>query len=321
MVKLKETVIEIVDENGEYRKGAFIENYEGGVFYSKEAQEKMKQYQADKKDYTNFTDIAGGFSFILVETLIAFHKDSRFNDMEKARIMFLGTYCSYESSGRYLMTNNNRYLLKSHLQNLLEISNKKEFYKFYNKLVETGIIEEEVLGRFEIKLRWNSDYHFKGKTTKSNLKSTDVIKGYDKQIQSLYKGKDSNGKSINTPKNLYVMFMVLPFINTESNVLCNNPLKKHEEDAEPLQLNDLADMFGYAKPHMIKSRLLHCKLFDTNVFFIGEGSHKGKNYTRIYVNPYVFNRSSKAPNASLQAMFPLTANTIIQRKKNTNSNI
>jgi hypothetical protein len=304
-------IVEIVDENGETKTGAFIEDYQGG-FYKRESVEKMKKYQADKRNYDNFTDIAGGFSFMLVDTLKELHKDTRFSDMEKARLMFLGTFCSYETSGRYLLTNNNKYLLKSDLKELLEISNRKEFYKFYNKLVETEIIAEEVIDRKTIRLKWNSKYHFKGKATKNSTKSTETVKAYDRQIKTLYKEKDANGRSSNTPKNLYILFMVLPFINSESGVLCNQQHNPIEEDCEPLELKDLAKMFGYPKPSIIKTKLMNCKLYGTNVFFIGEGMVDRKKYTRIYVNPFVSSRSPKAPNASLLAMFPDTEKAILK---------
>lgn len=298
------------EETGEVREGAFIENYEGG-YYKKGNIEKINKFRANKKSYDNFTDIAGGFSFLIVDTLKELHKDTRFSDMEKARIIFLGTFCSYESSGRYLFTNNNRYILKSDLQKLLEISNKKEFYTFYNKLVDTGILKEQKISRLEIRLKWNSNYHFKGKTAKNGTKSTATVKAYDRQIQTLYKEKDSKGKRINTPKNLFILFMVLPFIHKESGVLCKQPQTAIEE-AEPLELKDLADMFGYPKPSAIKSKLLQCKLHNTNVFHYGEGLKNRKKYTRIYVNPFVANRSPKAPNSTILAMFPNTENAIVK---------
>lgn len=316
MVKANKNVeiMEIADENGEIRKGAFIEDYEGG-FYKPESVANVKEYLLEKKNYEVFADIVGGFSFMLVDTLKELHKDTRFSDIEKARIMFLGTFCSYESSGRYLFTNNNHHILKNDLQELLEVTNKQEFYKLYNKLIETGIIEEEVIGRSEVRLKWNSKYHFKGKTSSNGVKSIDTVKAYDRQIQTLYKEKNAKGKSINTPKNLYILFMVLPFINSDSGVLCNQQHNPIEEACEPLEVSDVAELFGYARTSTLKAKLMNCKLYGTNVFFIGEGMGERKKYTRIYVNPFVSSRSSKAPNASLIAMFPNTEKAIVKYQK------
>lgn len=311
-----EIVEVVIKETGEIKEGIFIENYENKSVIDNDTIYKKNEYQANKRDYDNFIDIAGGFSFMLVDTLKELHRDTRFTDADKARLMFLGTYCSYETSGRYLFFNNNKHILKSHLQELLEISNKKEFYKFYNKLVETGIIEEEKLNRFEIRIKWNSKYHFKGKVSKNGIKATDTVKTYDRQIQTLYKEKDAKGKSINTPKNLFVMFMVLPFINSDSGVLCRHPLKPIEQDAEPIQLKELASMFGYSKPSTLKNKLLQCKLYGTNVFVISEGLKDRRKYTRIFVNPFVASRSPKAPNSTHLAMFPDTEKTIVNNLKN-----
>jgi hypothetical protein len=307
-------VMELINRDGEINQYKVLTS-DNVIVSSKESFENKKKYQDGKKDYEQFEDIAGGFSFMLIETLKELHKDTRFTDIEKARIMFLGTFCSYEDSGRYLYTNNNKFILKSDLPGLLELTNKKEFYKLYNKLVETGIIEESVINRTEVRLKWNSKYHFKGKASKNGTRSTDTVKAYDRQIQALYKEKNAKGKSINTPKNLYILFMVLPFINKESGVLCNHQHITVEDDCEPLELSEVAEMFGYTRTSLLKTKLMNCKLFGTNVFFIGEGILDRKKYTRIYVNPFVSSRSSKAPNPSLLAMFPSTDRAIVEQLK------
>ncbi|WP_413308817.1 hypothetical protein AA0X95_11050 [Bacillus sp. 1P10SD] len=302
-----------ITEDGEIQEKLIIHNPEGYVVEDKDAKVRKQKYYFNQKNYELFTDVVGGFTFMLVDTLKALHKDARFNDMEKARIMFLGTYVSYDDKGSYLMTNNNRFLLKKDLKGLLEISNEKEFYKFYNKMIETGILEEEVLGRFEIRLKWSSKYHFKGKASKGVAGGTETVKAYDRQIQALYQEKDTKGKSVNTPKNLYILFMVLPFINVESGVLCHQQQNPIEDECQPIELNELAKMFDYAKPSTLKNKLLGCKLYSTNVFFIGEGMKGRKKYTRIFVNPYVASRSGRVPNESLKAMFPNTEKAIVEK--------
>jgi hypothetical protein len=304
----------IIYDDGTFDDVIPVSNLEGKMIVDQVAKQKQTKYFRDKKSYDNFSDIVGGFSFMLVDTLKAFHQDDRFTDIEKARIMFLGTYCSYEEAGRYLFTNNNRHILKSDLPELLEMTNKKEFYKFYNKLVETGIIHEEAKNRNEVRLKWNNKYHFKGATKSNGTKSTDTVRTYDSQIQALYKEKNERGKSINTPKNLYILFMVLPFINSESGVLCHQQHNPIEADCQPLELDDLREMFGYERVTTLKTKLLGCKLYSTNVFFIGEGTLDRKKYTRIFVSPYVASRSgNKAPNESLLAMFPNTQKAIVQK--------
>ncbi|WP_096273927.1 hypothetical protein [Paucisalibacillus globulus] len=109
--------------------------------------------------------------------------------------------------------------------------------------------------------------------------------------------------------------MALPFINKESSVLCNQPLVELEEGAEPLELTNLSEVFCYPRHSIIKNKLMQCKLYNTNVFFIGEGMKDRKKYTRIYVNPFVAGRSAKAPNTSLLEMFPDTEKAIVKNHK------
>jgi hypothetical protein len=303
-----------INEDGTPKLQMVIDNPEKYTIDRLEDKQRRKGYYNKQINYGNFSVISGGFSFMPVESLKALHQDNRFNDMEKARIIFLGTYVSYEDKGSYLMTNNNRHLLKSNMQELLEISNNKEFYKFFNMLIDAEIIQEEIISRYEVRLKWNSQYHFKGKAGRTTTGSTETVKAYDKQIQALYKEKNDMGKSINTPKNLYILFMVLPFINTESGVLCHQQHNPVEEDCQPLELDELREMFGYERVTTLKNKLLNCKLYGTNVFFIGEGTLDRKKYTRIFVSPYVASRSgNKAPNESLLAMFPNTGKAIIQK--------
>jgi hypothetical protein len=305
----------IVYDDGTFEDMIPVSSLKGKTIYDQKTINMKTKIMKDKKDYTKFSDVVGGFSFMLVDTLKAFHQDDRFTDIEKARIMFLGTYCSYEEAGRYLFTNNNRHILKSDLPELLEMTNRKEFYKFYKKLVESEIIYEEVKNRNEVRLKWNNKYHFKGGPKSNGTKSTETVRTYDYQIQALYKEKNEKGKSINTPKNLYILFMILPFINSDSGVLCHQQQNPIVEDCQPLELDDLREMFGYERITTLKTKLLGCKLYGTNVFFIGEGILDRKKYTRVFVSPYVACRSgNKAPNEALVAMFPNTQKAIVQNR-------
>jgi hypothetical protein len=310
-----------VNKDGTPKLQMVIDNPEKYNIEKLEDKQRRKDYYNKQVNYDNFSDVSGGFSFMPVESLKSLHQDTRFTDMEKARIIYLGTYVSYEDKGSYLMTNNNRHLLKKDIQELLEISNNKDFYKFYNMLIDAEILQQEIISRYEVRLKWNSQYHFKGKAGKTSTGSTETVKAYDKQIQALYKEKNEKGKSINTPKNLYILFMVLPFINSESGVLCNQQHNPIESDCQPLELDELREMFGYERITTLKTKLLGCKLYGTNVFFIGEGTLDRKKYTRIFVSPFVASRSgSKAPNESLLAMFPNTGTAIVQKHQDKSKN-
>src|SRR5699024_4489276 len=113
---------------------------------------------------------------------------------EKTRIIFLGTFVSYKENGSYLIHDNGKPILKSKLKSLLEISNNKEFYRFFNKLLDAGIVKEKVINRSNIKLKWNTEYSFKGTASNKQQKETNLIKTFDKQVRELYQEKDEQGK-------------------------------------------------------------------------------------------------------------------------------
>lgn len=109
--------------------------------------------------------------------------------------------------------------------------------------------------------------------------------------------------------------MMLPFIHFESGALCKKPLA-NISDCEPLELKELAEMFGFSRANVLKSRLLNYKLYGTNVFFIGSGIKNRKKYTRVFVSPYVASRNSKMPNETLLNMFPDTAKKLYNKCTN-----
>lgn len=112
---------------------------------------------------------------------------------------------------------------------------------------------------------------------------------------------------MNRPKQLYITFMIMPFIHMKTNVICKHPRK----EAEPLQLKELADMFGFEKPHHLKNKLINCMLYNTNVFAISEV----KGYTRVFISPYVASRTGDKPEPHLITMFPHVTEAIKKEKE------
>ncbi|WP_347861555.1 hypothetical protein U0355_13085 [Salimicrobium sp. PL1-032A] len=315
MISYSNENIELIKENEGDGEGDMVllknaQDY--NITYKKT--EKQKDMIKAIKEKDEFQKTVGGFTRMLTSTLIELHNDNRFTDIEKARLIYLGTYTSYEDSGRYLRFGNNQRIQKKHLQEVLDINNRNAFYGFYNKLIEHGILAEEKVKKDEIYLVWNSFYAFKGSAKSHGAKSEDTVKAYDQQVQAMYKAKNDKGKPVNRPKQLYIMFMIMPFIHIKTNALCKYPRKEIEE-AEPLQLKELAEMFGFEKPHQLKNKLMDCTLYGTNVFAISERkTTEGKKYTRIFISPYVASRTGDKPDPHLIAMFPDVADKIRKEK-------
>ncbi|WP_404347499.1 hypothetical protein LG311_17870 [Sutcliffiella horikoshii] len=296
-------------ETGEIQDIMVITNPAEYTVISKEKEANKKAYIRGKENKEMFEELAGSFTFTLSSTIKELNQDQRFTPAEKTRIMFLGTYVTYQEQGSYLRHDNGNFILKNKLQDLFEIKNKKEFYTFYNKLVETGILSEDIEGRSKIYLKWNSKYHFKGKPSSSAQKEKNLVKTFDKQVRELYKEKNEKGKAVHTPNNLYTLFMVMPYIHPEANILCKFP-ENDLNTCEPLTINELAEMFGFSRSNDLKKKLFKVMLKGFPVFTIQQNAF----VSHILVNPFVVYRSGKAPNPALLIHFRDSAIRLMTNK-------
>lgn len=270
---------------------------------------KKQAYQKEKPYHTKFNQLTGGFTFTMMNTLKNLIADITFTQAEKTRIMFLGTYVSYDKDNRYLTYGNGKPVLKNQLMDLLEITNKREFYTLYNKLVESGVVTEEFESRTVVKLIWSERYHFKGKTTKGLKASENMVKTYDNQIREMYTAKNDKGKALYKANALFTIFALMPYIHPETNALCMFPEKSYHS-SQPLTLQELAGVFGYTRSNDFKRMLFRIKLHNMPVVAVSETSEG----TRLFINPFVVNRTGKTPNATLFTMFDSSFNTLADRK-------
>ncbi|WP_368298535.1 hypothetical protein [Cytobacillus firmus] len=297
------------DENGEVINGRFVPDNEDYLISNRQKEANKKKFLIGQENKTLFEDIAGRFTFTLSSTIKELNQDQRFTTAEKTRIMFLGTYVTFQEQGSYLRHENGNFILKNKLQELLEIKNKKEFYTFFNKLVDTGILIEEIEGKSKVYLKWNSKYHFKGSPSATAQKEKNLVKTFDKQVRELYKEKNEKGKAVHSPTNLYTLFMVLPYIHPEANILCRYP-ERDLNTCEPLTLPELAEMFGFQRSNDLKRKLFKVLLKGLPVFTMQQNVYE----THIVVNPFIVYRTNKAPNSALLVHFRDTAKRLLKRK-------
>ncbi|WP_200411251.1 hypothetical protein [Virgibacillus salexigens] len=296
-------------ETGEVvSNGLLIRNPESYSIIEKEKEANRKTYLRGRRKKSEFEELVGRFTFTLSSTIKQLNQDDRFTQTEKARIIYLGTYVSYQEKGSYLTHDNGNLILKNKLQSLLEMTNKKEFYKFYNKMLEAGITQEYIINKSNVKVAWSNDYNFRGTAPASELKEKNLIKTFDKQIRELYKEKDSKGKKVHTPNNLYTLFMLLPYVHPESNMLCLHP-ENNINECQPLTITEIAKLFGYNRTNDLKRKLFKVKLKGLPVF----STVSNANLTHILLNPFIVYRSNKSPNDALMMHFNDTATRLANK--------
>ena len=256
---------------------------------------------------TEHSKLVGSFTFTLLTTVKELIKDIRFSEDEKTRLMFLGTYVNYAGDTySRLQKRNGKPVLKKNLQSLLMMSNNKRFYAFYNKLVKYKIMLEVEGGE----LYWNSNYHFKGRPKQTDKKAKNLIKLYDSQLRELYLMKDERGKQKYRPSNLFVLFVFLPFVNYETNLLSEDADKPASE-TRPFLLSEVANRLGYSRSSSLKRKLKGIKLYNAPVFSIISES----NNEYIRVNPYIIWRNSEDPSPAITETFKATEDMLIKKKQ------
>lgn len=165
------------------------------------------------------------------------------------------------------------------LPELLNIS-KSTFKRFWKE------VEHIFLCRIDNNVVFkNSDYFIRGKIQKENIGS-EYQKIFIKNLQELYRITP-----INKHRYLGYVFCMLPYINTEYNVLCKNPDEKELEKIEPIFAEDFCNIIGYDTTQ--KNRLIN--EYSNITYSTKEGYIEGfcsfvttdNSKTAIYINPNI----------------------------------
>lgn len=302
----------IIRETGEIREVYVPEgNAEDYTVIHNNKLSERDAYINERPYKAMFDQLSGGFTFTMVETLKELIADDDFTPSDKTRIMFLGTYVSYEKDSRYLTHGNGNLVRKNQLMDLLELKNRNEFYRLYNLMLDKGVFTEDIVNRNTIHIIWSEKYHFKGKPTRGNKASERLLKTYDTQIRELYTEKKDNGRPMHTAHSLYTFFLLLPYVHPQSNALCRYPEKPYRE-SQPFTVQELANIFGYERTTDFNRVLRNIKIHGMPAVAISDAN--GRNNTRIIVNPFVVNRTGRKPNATLFILFSNSFQTLANKR-------
>lgn len=229
-----------------------------------EEQKKFKEIQLEYKDYGNFS------------WLIFKYSEELFPNMKLAhltRLLYLSTFITYEG---ILKTCDKVYMTKANMNNVLRLSNK-QFYEFYNEMIDNKIIIEDKKRNY---LSINSGFFFKGEI-KNKSKYDNLIRLNHKSIRELYRNTSSTKH-----KSLAYVFKLIPYINKEYNILCENPL---EEDIDRLILlnktSDIAKICNYSvsKAKRLYEYISEIKLNNQPIIKIYQDYNTKQ--LRIFANP------------------------------------
>lgn len=252
---------------------------------NKERREQQKQQELKKNLYRNNNP---KFTFIQAE-----HHYKDIKPENVGRLMFLSTYLGYD--GNILSMTQKTKLKKGDLSNLMNLPNTT-FSRFWNDVNGKYLIENK-----DGYICITDKFFIRGRLTKTH---TEWQKLYIGAMRNLYHMLPTSGH-----RYVGFLFQMLPFVNTEYNILCHNPYETDIEKIVPLTLNEFCIACGYKTPEQ-RARLVkkyaHIQLdidghkelfcsFVSNLVNIGD--------SKKYINPNVLYKGSKWDEVKILGQF------------------
>ena len=196
-----------------------------------------------------------------------------------ARLMFIGTYISYnegESKHCYLRHAGNGVAInKKSLAELVGMSRNK-YSEFYKRLIDNDVIKELSEG-----IAVNPTIFYRGENLESVKENYQYTRLFRKTARELY--EKFNGQTI---KKLGVIYAILPYVNFNYNIVCNNPQQVVNGKIDTMKLSDLANRLNYENYRNLLKTMREIRYNDQPVFkFVDEGKDRRNSY--IIVNPNV----------------------------------
>lgn len=248
----------------------------------KQTVENLAQHEEDN----------GGFVFSFFKSCMTMEQQfPTLSQSDLARIMFIGTFAGW-STGE-LKHDNGVSINKNSLWELVGMSRSK-FNAFYKSIVDCEIIAEQDGAIF-----MNPTYFFRGSMSEvkhmtEDLQYTRLFRNTVRELYAMYNGR--------TIKQLAIIYSVLPFVNFNFNIIAFNPDEAHMDLIEPIPLDKLAIMLGYADHRKFKKALNSIKYKDQPVFgfFETNGDRRKK---KTVVNPKVIYAGNGKSLDGISALF------------------
>lgn len=229
----------------------------------------LKQHQTE---YNGFV-----FAFSTESTPIE-ERFPNLNQSDLARLLFIGTYVSYddgESLSKGTLKHPNGVKIEKKSLNLLMGMSRNRYAEFYDKLLNAEVLSETDGG-----VEMNPYVFYWGKNSGEVKGGYQYTRLFRKSVRDLY--KQYNGRSI---KKLGLLYLVLPYINFNFNVLSTNPSEVEAEKVIPLTIGELAEKLRYGSSKSLRRTLHDIKYEGEPVFGFVEINDRRKR--KIVVNPRV----------------------------------
>lgn len=262
----------------------------GSILYTPEQQEayKMrKEIEHQKEIKRRNSKELGSFYFILAE--------NPFPDLKPETVTKLIMLCSYLDFNNKFMLTERTPMKKTDIQTILKLS-RSAAYNFIHE-VSNYIIETDGVLTLN-----NTDAILRGKIATNN-KYKNYQQFYIKCVRKLYNSVLSRQHA-----QLGYIFKLLPYVNIEYNIICNNPFEEDLYKIQPLTISEFCEKISYDKDNF--SKLLRAYkqiIFEVEnrkehfVTYVSDGSIKHE--MRFFVNPHIMYAGKNYPKVEVLGSF------------------
>lgn len=151
--------------------------------------------------------------------------NNQFTKAEIFRIFYLATFIDYDNVLKF----KKQEMTKDDMKEVLNLP-KVTFYRFFDKLIQSDVLNETVEGYYEI----NEKYFYKGKVKKGWAPRI-----YCKAMQEAYQNT-----KVEDQTRWGCGFAIMPLVNLKYNIICNNHFDFELDKIDPLELYEIFDETG-----------------------------------------------------------------------------
>ena len=288
-----------------YRENHIVQN---GKVYSLEGEDishlfdpdlKVKYSEHQKEKFESLNDMHGyqkengGFVFLFYQINKSMQQYT--NNLTKSditRLLYLTTYISFESN--QIKYDNGRLISDDDMMKLLRLK-KRQYNEYISKLVDNNILYIDANNNKYI----NDNICWSGNINTKQLKSRDInyTRLFKKTVRQLY-----DNATVREFPRLSIIYMILPYVNLYTNIVCHNPDEIDPSLIKPLTLSELAAKLNYAKYDKLKDAM-YKTIIDNQYVFGFFNFDKDKRTNKIVINPKVLFAGNYDNLKALTALF------------------
>ena len=198
----------------------------------REGYRRKAELSAEKKELVAVQkDLCGDFYWTLFESRETYYPDV--SDSMLAKIIYLITYMDYETNLLVMQdsaTSPKRPMLKKDVAAVIRL-HRCNFARFWDELLETGIIKEEPDGKLRV-----CPLFCKGRITTKNKAA---MKIFTHAVRYMYENID-----VRSHPYISYLFRLIPYINLRYNVFCQNPLETEKSEVVRMTAKDMCHIIG-----------------------------------------------------------------------------